>query len=509
MLKKPLHEPLPVLNPHLEIFAMKAASFNTPHFPSIITKKNQHSHVQLDSQEPFFLNSLRASKTIPFLDRRLIPLLLLFPSFLLLPTHSSSQLPTARIWVGTKLWRLRSMVVNKLRLWSSEKEDDGRERCFIFHTFSNTGWLPICGFASRDALRFKKAAGHKDLLYIDDKDVEFKEVLESPLPKAPLIHLLHPTGLRLKAFNQQFQKMLQLKAEYKEDGLSVDVKLPIKHVLSRELQLYFEKIENIIMNKSVSILFKQALLSLATDSGLHPLVPYFTCFITDEVVLKIFHTSLYMCVAKNFWSVARNLNNFPLMFALMLLQNEPLHIEPYVSLLFQLFRSTRTNANMLVLHQLMPSIITCLVAKRLGNKFTDNHWELRNIAAKLVASICKSYKLGSILEAYLQLLEPEIKRHEAWCVYGALLFASTPNSSRVEKQQQSCNKYDFFEPSYLHLIHKSLLPLYDKQLMFREVVDAALEAHLHCPQLYLYSTADKVVPYSTVPLPLLSKPQQM
>ncbi|KAB1671093.1 hypothetical protein [Gossypium barbadense] len=35
---------------------------------------------------------------------------------------------------------------------------------------------PICGFAPRDALRFKKAAGHKDLFYIDDKDVEFKEV---------------------------------------------------------------------------------------------------------------------------------------------------------------------------------------------------------------------------------------------------------------------------------------------------------------------------------------------
>nr|KJB62937.1 hypothetical protein B456_009G444100 [Gossypium raimondii] len=256
---------------------------------------------------------------------------------------------------------------------------------------------PICGFASRDALRFKKAAGHKDLFYIDDKDVEFKEVLESPLPKAPLDTSVTSHWLAIEGIQPAIPENASIeapsdgkKAEYKEDGLSVDVKLPVKHVLSRELQ------------------------------------------------------------------VARNLNNFPLMFALMrvarsLLQNEHLHIEPY-------------------LHQLMPSIITCLVAKRLGNKFTDNHWELRNFAAKLVASICKRFghvyhnlqprvtrtllhafldptktfpqHYGAIqglaalgpsvvrllilpnLEAYLQLLEPEIKRHEAWCVYGALLRAA-------------------------------------------------------------------------------------
>lgn len=55
-----------------------------------------------------------------------------------------------------------------------------------------------------------------------------------------------------------------------------------------------------------------------------------------------------------------------------LLQNPHIHIEPY-------------------LHQLMPSVVTCLVAKRLGNRFADNHWELRDFTAKLVASICKRF----------------------------------------------------------------------------------------------------------------------
>ncbi|KAK4491758.1 hypothetical protein RD792_002533 [Penstemon davidsonii] len=131
------------------------------------------------------------------------------------------------------------------------------------------------------------------------------------------------------------------------------------------------------------------------------------------------------------------------------------------------------------LHQLMPSVMTCLVAKRLGNKFSDNHWDLRNFTANLVSSICKRFghvyhnlqprvtrtllhafldpskalpqHYGAIqglaalgpnvvrllvlpnLEPYLRLLEPEMqlekqknemKRHEAWLVYGALVRAA-------------------------------------------------------------------------------------
>lgn len=49
------------------------------------------------------------------------------------------------------------------------------------------------------------------------------------------------------------------------------------------LQLYFEKITELTVSRSESPLFKAALVSLGTDSGIHPLVPYFTFFVADEV----------------------------------------------------------------------------------------------------------------------------------------------------------------------------------------------------------------------------------
>ncbi|TYH13335.1 hypothetical protein ES288_A06G134100v1 [Gossypium darwinii] len=350
MLKKPLHEPLHVLNPHLEVSAMKAASFNTPHFPSIITKRISAQPCPTRFARTLFLKLPQSFQNNPFFR----PLANSFASSLSSASSSSKSFieSTANgMYLG---WNKAPKI---------EIDGGGQAKALGFGERGRWSQKSICGFASRDALRFKKPTGHKDLFYIDDKDVETTNTtITSHWLAIEGIQPTIPENASIEAPSDG------KKAEYKEDGISIDVKLPIKHVLSRELQLYFDKIVDITMNKSVSILFKQALLSLATDSRLHPLVPYFTCFIFDEVVLKIFHTSLYMRLTflPHLSQVAQNLNNFPLMFALMrvarsFLQNEHLHIETY----------------------LMPSFITCLVTKRLGNKFIDNHWELRNFAAKL------------------------------------------------------------------------------------------------------------------------------
>lgn len=309
--------------------------------------------------------------------------------------------------------------------------------------------------ASGNSLQFKRVGKHKDLFYVDDKDVDFREVIEAPLPKAPPDAAVFSHWLAIEGVQPAIPENAPLevlitpfdnkKPDCKEDGVSIDIKTPVKHVLSIELQLYFEKITDLTVSRSNSIIFNKALLSLATDAGLHPLVPYFVYFVAEEVT--------------------RNLNNFQLLFALMrlvwsLIQNPFLHIEPY-------------------LHQLMPSVMTCLVAKSLGNRLTDNHWELRNFTANLVALICRRFgygyhnlqlrltrtllhafldpakafpqhygaikgiaALGSSvvrllllpnLDTYLQFIEPEMqldkqknesRRYEAWQVHGALSCAA-------------------------------------------------------------------------------------
>ncbi|KFK35524.1 hypothetical protein AALP_AA4G002000 [Arabis alpina] len=300
---------------------------------------------------------------------------------------------------------------------------------------------PTCGFTSSN--RFKRAP---DLFFLDDKDVELKNVIETPLSNSPpdasiTSHWLALDGIQPSIpQNSPVQAISDLKRlEYKEDPL------PARHVLSKELQLYYDKVTEWTLTLPASTLFRQALASLDTDPGLHPLVPFFTSFIAEEIV--------------------KNMDNHPILLALMrlarsLLHNPHVHIEPY-------------------LHQLMPSILTCLIAKRLGRMFSDNHWDLRNFTADTVGSTCKRFghvyhnllprvtrsllhtfldptktlpqHYGAIqgmvslglnvvrflvlpnLEPYLLLLLPEMvpekqkdeaKRHGAWLVYGALMVAA-------------------------------------------------------------------------------------
>lgn len=107
----------------------------------------------------------------------------------------------------------------------------------------------------------------------------------------------------------------------------VVARAPVKHVLSKEQQLYYEYVTSALRGTD-STLKKAVYKSLSEDDGLYQLLPYFTQFIAEEV--------------------SHNLHNRTLLLALMrmancLLYSKYLHVEPYVSQLHMPMPVLRSN----------------------------------------------------------------------------------------------------------------------------------------------------------------------
>ena len=97
---------------------------------------------------------------------------------------------------------------------------------------------------------------------------------------------------------------------------NVAVKPLVKHVLSKELQLYFEKVCGAFLDECSEEYRTSGYSSLREDPGLHQLVPYFVQFISEKVthgMKDIFVLTQVMRMAE------------------ALVQNQSLYVDPYVS----------------------------------------------------------------------------------------------------------------------------------------------------------------------------------
>ncbi|XWS45441.1 hypothetical protein CRYUN_Cryun15aG0137100 [Craigia yunnanensis] len=213
MWKKPLYKPLPFLNPHLKISTMGAASSDALSFSSIITKttatppfltKFTRTHFlklpQRFRNDAFFrasanpfnssvlsISSFAWNKAPEIVDGggkveafgskdKVITVVLL--GWLGAKTkhlkryvewnnargiHAVTFVVEVKelLWfdIGARVEQRISELENELARWVLEKEEDGRERCFIFHTFSNTGWFLygalLDSFQRREGLKEK------------------------------------------------------------------------------------------------------------------------------------------------------------------------------------------------------------------------------------------------------------------------------------------------------------------------------------------------------------------
>lgn len=238
---------------------------------------------------------------------------------------------------------------------------------------------PMYGYDPTEPLNYRLVP-NSTLFYVPVEEIDLETFLQEPLPKAPqpmtlTSHWLaiegvqplipeNPTipdrnllGESLNIPSSQPVAPNAAASALKASTEDIEIKGPVKHVLSRELQLYYD---TIIADLNGGDLHKveAALLSVEQDAGIQNLLPYFVQFVADTVPRNL-----------------RNLDRLLIMMRLLrsILINKHLFVEPY-------------------LHQLMPPILTCLLGKRLcEDPEREPHWSLRRDAAELVAYVCGTF----------------------------------------------------------------------------------------------------------------------
>jgi transcription initiation factor TFIID subunit 6 len=150
---------------------------------------------------------------------------------------------------------------------------------------------------------------------------------------------------------------------------NVSFKPLVKHVVSKELILFFDKIRNAILDPDrdpeVVILRESALESVRSDPGLHQLVPYFVNFVAEKVTHSLRDTFVLRQMME---------------LTAAMMANKSLFIDPYVA-------------------ALAPPVLTCIIGRHLGHEGVDSlkeQYQLRDLAASIMGRLAGKFQSSSL-----------------------------------------------------------------------------------------------------------------
>ncbi|TVY86162.1 Transcription initiation factor TFIID subunit [Lachnellula willkommii] len=247
---------------------------------------------------------------------------------------------------------------------------------------------PLYGYESTRPLRFGEASlgPGQPLFYIEDEEVDFEKLINAPLPKVPrdmsfTAHWLAVEGVQPSIpQNPTTAEARATELVPKGPGANpslaalagndnVSFKPLVKHVVSKELILFFDKIKSAILDEDpdpeVVILRESALESVRSDPGLHQLVPYFVHFIAEKVTHSLNNTFVLRQMME---------------LTAAMIANKSLFIQPYVA-------------------ALVPPVLTCLIGRSLGPETPANlqaQFQLRTLASSLIGQISSKYAESSL-----------------------------------------------------------------------------------------------------------------
>ncbi|KAJ4388925.1 histone H4-like TAF Taf6, SAGA complex subunit [Gnomoniopsis smithogilvyi] len=243
---------------------------------------------------------------------------------------------------------------------------------------------PLYGYDSTRPLKYGEASmgPGQPLFYIEDEEVDFEKLINAPLPKVPrdatftahwlAIEGVQPNIPQNPSTAESRSQELVPKGPGANPALAalagndnVSFRPHVRHIISKELVLYFDKIQSAILDDNIDDEVRQlreaALQSVRSDPGLHQLVPYFVNFIANQVTHRLDDGFVLRQMME--------LTN-------ALIDNENLFLDPYAS-------------------PLSAPVLTCLMSKKLGSdEGTDavkEQYELRELSSNVLGKIAKNY----------------------------------------------------------------------------------------------------------------------
>ncbi|KAH9989416.1 DUF1546-domain-containing protein [Xylariaceae sp. FL0662B] len=243
---------------------------------------------------------------------------------------------------------------------------------------------PLYGYDSTRPLRYGEASlgPGQPLFYIEDEEVDFEKLINAPLPKVPrdtsftahwlAVEGVQPTIPQNPTTAESRSQDLLPKGPGANPALSAlaghdnpNFMPAVKHVVSQEQILYFEKIQAALMDDNpdpeVQRLREAALESISSEPGIHQLLPYFVNFVTNQITHHLDDSFVLRQMME--------LTN-------ALILNEHIFLAPYSS-------------------SLCAPVLTCLLGRKIGSEngldAIKEQYQLREFAATLIGQLARKY----------------------------------------------------------------------------------------------------------------------